>query len=221
MKRNHILNVALVTGALFAAAPATVGAVTGTYTLGGNTTGTGPYTMTSTDSTFSVLRFVLDTPVTFGNLANINVDYNAVLGGIGGGAPRLAVVFADDQYLEINFGPAALFVDPTLGPGNSGNLLALLDSGRYDNTGIGGAFYSDYASALAIASSFSVVRTSLILDSFGGADKTFIINGINVAAIPEPSSYAMALVGLAVVGFAVRRRKESTKADTSHGLACA
>ena len=221
MKRNYVLNLAMAVGALFAAVPATVGAVTGTYTFGGETTGAGPYTMTSTDTTFSVLRFIFDTPVTFADLTNISVDYNAVLGGIGGGAPRLAVVFADDQYLEINFGPAGSFADPTLGPGNTGNLLSLTDPGRFDNSGIGGLFYSDYASALAIAAGFSVVRTSLVLDSFGGADRNFIINGINVAAIPEPSSYALALAGLALVGFAVRRRKESTAAEPSHGLASA
>ena len=201
--------------ALFASLSGTVSAqVTGSYTLGGATTGTGPWTMTSTDSTYSVLRFVFDTPVPFGSLTNINVDYNAILGGIGAGTPRLDVVFDNGQYLEINFGPAASFVDGTLGAANSGNLLAMFDTGRYDNQGIGGTFYSNYASAFAIASGYNVVRTSLVIDSFGGNNREFTINSINVVAVPEPATYAMMLAGLAAIGFSVLRRKDSGGAVT-------
>ena len=56
--------------------------VTGHYTLGGDTTGSGPYTMTSTDATYNVLRFIFDTPTTFANLSTLSVDYDAVAAGI-------------------------------------------------------------------------------------------------------------------------------------------
>ena len=60
--------------------------VTFTYTKGGDTTGSapGPFTLTSTDSTFSVLRAINDQAFDFGDISNINLDYNVLLGGIGG-----------------------------------------------------------------------------------------------------------------------------------------
>ena len=87
------------------------------------------------------------------------------------------------------------------------------DLGRYDLGDLGGPFYSDYATALATAGSFGVLRFSLILDSFGGADKTFVIpeSGIHVSAnvggaVPEPSVWALMLAGFGIVGFELRRR---------------
>ena len=196
--------------------------VTFTYTTGGDTTGSapGPYTLTSTDSTYSVLRAINDQAFNFGDISNINLDYNAVLGGIGGGALRLAVVTdADHDGIEdgaflILLGPAGSFVDGTLGVGNSGNLIAMNDVGRYDLSDIGGSFYTNYAAALAAAGSYGVLRLSLILDSFGGADKTFIIpdGGFHVdakfrGAVPEPGVWALMIAGFGLVGVQLRRRR--------------
>lgn len=198
---------------LTAIAPASAAVITGTYTTGGQTTGTGPWTMTSTDSTFSVLRFVFDTPTAFSNLTDITVNYNAVLGGIGQGAPRLAVVVdtngdaVADGSFDIQWGPAGTFVDPTLGAGSTGNLLALLDIGRYDLTGIGGSVYTDRAAALAAAGNYDVLRLSIIIDSFGGNDRNFIISGISaagVAAVPLPATLWLTSLGLLMLTFARR-----------------
>ena len=51
-----------------------VSPVTWHYTLGGDTTGSGPYTMTSTDATYNVSRFIFDTPTTFANLTTLSVN---------------------------------------------------------------------------------------------------------------------------------------------------
>jgi hypothetical protein len=195
--------------------PASADLVTGTYdpatAVGSQTTGTGPYTLTSTDTTFSLLRFIPNQTFTFADITNINVDYNAILGGIGGGAPRLAVVFVSGNSLEINFGPAGSFVDPTLGAGNSGNLISLLDLGRYDNSGVGGSFYSDYAQALSLAGGETVQRFTLVLDSFGGNDREFSVSAINVeanvGAVPEPSAITLLATAAGFVALAARRRR--------------
>jgi hypothetical protein len=167
--------------------------------------------MTSTDSTFSVLRFVFDTPVPFSQLSSLSVAYVSELGGIAAGAPRIAIVVdtngdsVADSSFDIQWGPAGSFVDPALDPGNTGNLLALTDVGRYDLTGVGGSVYTDRAAALALAGSYMVHRTSIVIDSFGGQDRRFIIDGVSAASVPEPA--VMALVVLGLVGAIGHRRR--------------
>ena len=219
MRKRFAPGVTLVLAAVLAATTtASAGPISGTYTTGGATVGTGPWTLTSTDTTFSILRFVLDTPMPFNQISDLSVDYVAVLGGIGGGSPRIAVVYdsnfdtvADGSFL-IHFGPAGSFADPTLGAGNTGNLLALTDVGRYDLSGsLGGSAYTDRTAALAAAGTFNVLRFSLILDSFGGNDREFVINGISaadIAAVPEPSTLALLAGGVAGL-VVVRRRRRS------------
>src|SRR4051794_35692892 len=80
-----------------AAGPALAAPITFTNTTGGATTGTGPYTLTSTDSTYSVLRWINNESFDFGDITSLNLDYNAILGGIGGGAPRLVIVTDADH----------------------------------------------------------------------------------------------------------------------------
>lgn len=214
--KNLVAAAALVLGATLAASPSSALSITATYTTDGNTTGTGPWTMTSTDSTFSVLRFVLNASIKFQDFTSLSVDYNAIQGGIGAGAPRFAIVtdsngdnVADGSFL-LHWGPAGTFTDPTLGAGNTGNLMALNDLGRYDLGGIGGSAYTDRAAALTLAGNYYVLRASLILDSFGGNDRNFIINGISgemSEAVPEPGTLALLSMGLLSLGMVVRRRQ--------------
>ena len=219
--KNLVAAAAVVIGTTLAASTSFALSITATYTTDGNTTGTGPWTMTSTDSTFSILRFVLNTPVKFQDFTSLSVDHNAVQGGIGGGAPRFAIVIdsnsdnvADGSFL-LHWGPAGSFTDPTLGAGNTGNLMALTDFGRYDLGGIGGSAYTDRAAALTLAGNFDVLRASLILDSFGGNDRNFIINGISgemSEAVPEPGTLALISMGLLSLGLV--RRRQTAKVQT-------
>jgi len=43
---------------------------------------------------------------------------------------------------------------------------------------------------------------------FNYADETFVLTNVNVAAVPEPESYAMMMAGLAVLGVVARRRMQ-------------
>lgn len=187
--------------------------ISGTYTVGGTTAGTGPWNMTSTDSTFAVLRFVLDTPVAFQDITDLNYGYDSNLGGIGGGAPRAVFVLDNnndnvaDADFAVHWGPAGSFVDTTIANNlNTGNLLALTDVGRYDLGNSGGSAYTDRTAALALAGTWNVLRISLIIDSFGGNDRDFDINSVNVGgagggAVPDAGN-TLALFGLGVVGLA-------------------
>jgi len=190
--------------------------LTFTNTTDGATTGTGPYTLTSTDSTYSILRFINDQVIDFGALTSLSLDYDAILGGVGGGAPRIVVVtdanhdtVADGQF-SILLGPAGSFVDTSLGFHSSGNLLAQNDVGRYDLGGIGGSAYTNYDAAVAAAGDFGVLRFSVVLDSFGGNDKTIQIgaDGLSAAgAVPEPAAWALMIGGFGLAGATLRRRK--------------
>ena len=218
MKKSILLAAAALSTAM-AMAPASAAALTGTYSTGGSTTGTGPWTMTSTNSTYSLLNFNLSAPVLFQNLADVSVDYISNLGGIGAGTPRLSVQFdldnnlTPDAELLVNWGPAGSFADPTTGvAANTGNLIAMTDVGRYDLSGIGGSFYTDRAAALALAGNFSVVKLQIIVDSYN-ADRNFTINGFSAAsvggAVPEPASWAMMIGGFALVGASLRARRQN------------
>jgi hypothetical protein len=211
---------AAVTAAVLAiAGSASAGPISGTYTLGGNTVnnGNGTFTLTATanPATFSVLRYVFDTPVTFGSLTNLSLAYDAQLGGIGGGSPRFAVVLNTGDFFVINLGPPGSFVDPTPGPGNTGNLLALTDVGRYDLSPAGGSPYTDRAAALALFGNSLVTRISLITDTYpgspGGESQRFVVNGDGFALadnspVPEPATCVL-FGGLVAVGGLIARRR--------------
>jgi hypothetical protein len=196
--------------------------VTGTYTLGGTTTGTGPWNMTSTDSTYAVLRFIPTTPQPFNSFDSLIYGYDVNLGGIGGGAPRVAVVLDqdydsdgfDDSFL-IHWGPAGSFSDTTVADGlTTPNLLSLTDLGRYDLAGVGGSAYTDRAAALLAIGNVNVLRFSLIIDSFGGNDRDIDINSLEVqglSMVPLPPAAWAGMSTLAgLIGFgAIRRRKHA------------
>ena len=183
----------------FFAVAAHAGPISGTYSTGGATTGgaTGPWTLTSTDSTFSTLRFTFSAPVKFSEMLSLGSPYNAVQGGIGGGAPRFNVHLdtnndnVADAFFRVLWGPPGSFADATLGPGNTGNLLAMNDIGRYDLGPMGGSAYTNYAAALALAGNYNVLSVNLVLDSFGGADKTFVIPVSGFEATQTPNQHPL------------------------------
>ncbi len=123
--------------------------IPGSYTIGGSTTGTGPWTMLGLGQVYGVLSFNLNSPIAFQNLTDLNYGYDSILGGISHGSPRAVFIldYNNDSFEDLSFairwGPAAPFVDPTIGNNlNTGNLLALNDMGRYDLSGLGTPFSS-------------------------------------------------------------------------------
>ncbi len=51
--------------------------------------GTGPWTLTATNTTFSYLLFFPNENFTFAEMTNFNAVFEDIAGGAGGGAPRL------------------------------------------------------------------------------------------------------------------------------------
>jgi hypothetical protein len=208
---------------------------TGTYSTpgpGNQTTGSGPWQLTSTDATFSLLRFTTNENPDFADVTNLNVVFNSPLqnaletqsllnAGGGGGAPRLSVALdsngdnvADKSFL-IHLGTPPSYIDtPTSLNLWSGVNLINNDPGRYDLTGSGGSSTTNYAAAVALAGTWNVLRMSVILDSFGGADKTLEVTSINgefvaeQATVPEPASLLLwSAMGLVAGGRMLRRRR--------------
>lgn len=190
--------------------------ITGTYTTGGNTSGTGPWTMLGLGvGGGAALSFTLNSPIAFQNLTDLNYGYDSILGGISDGSPRV-IFFLDynndtfeDVYFGLRWGP----FDPTIGDNlNTGNLLGLNDMGRYDLTGLGlpAVFeFSDRTTALAAVGTVEVLRIALVIEGIGDSTpRVFKINSVNVSgnatAIPgNPTAIPEAGSTLAWLGFAV------------------
>jgi len=243
MKRLGVCLCALGAWLALAVGAANAAVFTGTYDTGGSfgsvTTPpgstTGPWQLTSTDSTFSALRFLTNEHPTFANVTNINVvfdspELNALPGqnptndGASGGAPRISVALdtngdnSADGNLLIYLGSSPNFNDTPAGLNAfSGiNLIGLNDVGRYDASAFGGSPFTTYSSALALLGAATVQRLTLALDSFGGADKTLNVTSIGgefsgsaqAEVTPEPASMVLwSLLGLVAGGGAWRRRR--------------
>jgi len=215
---------------------------TGTYDtltgIGSQTTpvtppSSGPWQLTSTNATFSSLRFIVNEHPAFADVTNLNVvfnspELNALLtqnqpnAGGGGGAPRLNVGVDTngdnffDGNIQIHLGTSPGFVDsPASLSALSGMNLINNDSGRYDLSQLGGSNFTNHAAAVALFGSATVLRMTLTLDSFGGADKTLDVESINgefVAqqAVPEPTSVILwSVLGLVAGRSCWRRRRRS------------
>jgi hypothetical protein len=193
----------------------------------------GPWILTSTDATFSLLRRTVNEVFNFNQLTDVNVNFVSPLlnaqmnsdgvllqainnAGGGGGAPRLALSVDTDNdnisngAIQIHLGNAPSYIDdPITLTLESGQNLLNNDPGRFDLSQLGGSATTNYAAALALVGNARVLRFTTILDSFGGADKTLEINSINAQfnAIPEASAMLFGALACCLGGgaYGVRR----------------
>jgi hypothetical protein len=208
---------------LLMASQADAAALTGTYSTGGDTTGTGPWTLTATSSTFSFVTRVTNENPTFADLTNLNAVLTSVSGGAGGGSPRFRLLLdADhdnaisggDLSLSIYLGTSPGFVDTdaTLNAFSGVNLIGNNDAGRYDTSAFaGGSPATTYADALALVGDLDVLRLGLVLDTFSPfPDRELTLTSLNgeftATAVPEPASLKMLASGLLGGVFTAFRR---------------
>ena len=132
-----------------------------TVTPFGNTNGTGPWTLTSTASTYSGLEIDPTTPLKFSQLSSLSATFIDLFGGAYGGSPRFSVGLQDGS--AVHFIHIALGTSPNFADNNpkgfttaySGfNVIGNNDTGRYDTSQFtGGNTFTDYSSALALLGS--------------------------------------------------------------------
>ncbi len=203
--------------------------------FGSQTTGTGPWTLTSSDSTYSYLGIVTNENPTFSQLTNVNAVFNSptnnalqsqnpLNAGAGLGAPRIDIELAQglvDNFLTIYLGDSPNYINTPsdLNAYSGVNLIGNNDTGRYDASGFaGGSPYTTYSSALAMLGSYTVESIYVVLDSFNGADKTLEVDSINgsfsPAPAPEPTTFAsLGAIGLAFCGWSgLKWRKRGANA---------
>ena len=159
--------------------------LTGTYSLGpgndGNqATGTGPFHLTATNSTFSYVQFspsIVNNPnvsFTFAQLTSLFANFQSNSGGSGGGTPRLSVHLFDSSNVErrvlifLGNSPSFTDSDTALNAYSGFNVIGNNDSGRYDTSAFsGGSPFTTYSAALALVGTNRVGDIFYVTDTFG------------------------------------------------------
>jgi len=152
--------------------------LTNTYDLGPGTdgnqaTGTGPFHLTATNSTFSYVGFIPGGSVTFAQLTSLSATFTSNSGGSGGGTPRLSISLNDhgtpkSLYIYLGNPPNYVDNDAALNTYSNRNLIGNNDAGRYDDSHFaGGSPYTTYSNALALLGSLPVLEIYYVTDTFG------------------------------------------------------
>jgi hypothetical protein len=135
----------------------------------------------STDNDSSFLSFTPDSPLLFADISELRANYTFTQGNCHGGALRWSVRVSSGSATKsvfIYYGDLPNFTDCTTPVNNqSGANMITLGGLRFDTSQVvSGTQYNDYAGALALVGSWTVVRASLVLDAGWGGDQ--VINPI-------------------------------------------
>jgi hypothetical protein len=170
------------------------------------------------------------TPLTVGTLTQLSVDYRMTMGTFGGGAPRFSIGDASNNEAWIFFGtpqPGGTLTDPAAGgASNTGNYASLSSSDlRVQSNGFAGYNsgalpYITFADFVAQVGSANIDFITVDLDGGFTGTQQMLLNNFQVngetfstaAATPEPSTWAMMILGFFGIGFMAYRRKQNGQA---------
>lgn len=169
------------------------------------------------------LELALAPQISLSSITQLSADYQMTMGTVGGGSPRFTLFDSSLNSAYVYFGAplgGGSFSDPNTG--STGNYANLLSSDlRVASNGFGGIgngnTYETWSQFVAASGAVDVSYVTLDVD--GGFSQpgqvqqallnNFAVNGqvFTAAATPEPSTWAMMILGFAGVGFMVYRRR--------------
>jgi hypothetical protein len=118
-------------------------------------------------------------------------------------SPTGDVLFTSGAFTPVTF------ADTLTGAGNSGFVFHLdaTQAALAQAAAFGAGFEANQV-GLSAAAGCAGAETSTCQGATGGFE-TFFVANTEVAAIPEPETYALMAAGLGVLGFVARRRRRS------------
>jgi hypothetical protein len=126
--------------------------------------------LTSASTGYAGVDFLPRGSMNFLDLTQLSTEYNATVGGLGGGSVRFAIgVDVDhdgnvDGSVFIYLGTPPNFNNPApTGWQDSGNLIGSTEP-RFDSTQLGGKWNGDYAATVAVIGNAGVVSIDLVVD---------------------------------------------------------
>ena len=191
-------------------------------TYGDVTTSASGFLATSVGFNGSGLFLELSPQATLGSITQLSADYQMTQGTFGGGSLRFTLFDSVFRSAWVYFGTplgGGSFGDPATG--STGNLanLSSLDL-RVASNGFGGLGNGNSYETWAqfVANSGSELISYIYLDVDGGWSQSgntqqallnnFTVNDqVMTAPVPEPSTWAMMILGFAGVGFLAYRRR--------------
>jgi hypothetical protein len=174
---------------------------------------------------YAGLELQLSPQISLSSITQLSADYTMTIGTIGGGSPRFTIFDPSFNSAYVYFGTpvgGGTFTDPN--SGSTGNYANLLSSDlRVASNGFGGIFdgntYETWAQFVAASGTVDVSYVTLDVDgSFSqpGNIQQALLNNFTVnndvlstAAVPEPSTWAMMILGFAGIGAMAHRRRKS------------
>jgi PEP-CTERM motif len=176
---------------------------------------------------YAGIYFHYDTPLLLSDVTTLSADYTWLTPSTyGAGSPRFTLFDSFNKSAYIYFGTPAgggTFTDPATG--STGNYAT--DTGiRIESNGFGGVTTPPLASLtfaqfVAAAGGIGIMDLTIDVDSSFLGKQQMLVSDFNVngehfelaGPVPEPSTWAMMILGFAGVGFlAYRRRNQAAVA---------
>ena len=136
------------------------------------------------------------------------------------------------NFVAFNGGAAPVFFEALTSTGLFNFNSAFMGSAWYSGVSVavegfrdGASVYTQTVTGLSYADSqqvafnwvnvdkvmFTSLATGTVINNSSTYNRAFVMDNLNVAAVPEPETYAMLLAGLGLLGCMARRRKQETR----------